>query len=68
MPARKLAIDLNVAPKSKSFSFDPNAVEGKVEVKIHSSDGIRYEAILNFVDIKSNKNTYVKLQLQENPK
>lgn len=53
-------------PKQKSLSFDPNADVNKDGGKIYSSDGLRYEAVLNFVDINSNKNTYFKLQLLEN--
>lgn len=48
--------DTNVLSKSK-----PND-----EGKVYCSDGVRYEAVLNFVDISTNKNTYFKLKLIDN--
>lgn len=47
--------DSNKNVPSKS---DPN--EGG---EAYCFEGVRYEAVLNFVDISSNKNTYFKLKM-----
>lgn len=65
MPEHKPAVseqpqiqDLDTNVLSNSNPYD--------EGKVYCSDGIRYEAMLNFVDISTNKNTYFKLKLTSN--
>ncbi|XP_055303260.1 poly [ADP-ribose] polymerase-like [Sitodiplosis mosellana] len=67
MPERKPAATqqstTNDHPKANLFNSDPKTVLECEYGKIYTSDNTRYEVVLDFVDISSNKNTYFKMQL-----
>lgn len=53
-------------PKRYYVNIDPSTGE-KIEDPVYRNGDLRYEAVLVLVDISSNKNTYFKLQLLNNP-
>ncbi|XP_055300545.1 poly [ADP-ribose] polymerase-like isoform X2 [Sitodiplosis mosellana] len=63
MPERKPAATQQSTTNANLFNLDPKTVLESEYGKIYTSGNTRYEVVLDFVDISSNKNTYFKMQL-----
>lgn len=63
MPDRKPKVQLDARP---AFNIIPKTEE-KYAGTVYTNGSLRFEAVLNLIDISSNKNTYFKLQMLKFP-